>query len=77
MVSCLDVIFDYRRIEQVVVTAVEADGIQRQQPVRRVDEYRFAADIELQPGRNRLVAIARSADGTRLRAAVEIDVSNR
>lgn len=77
IVSCLDVISEYRAMEQMVVTAVEADGVMRQQPLRRLDRNRFAADIELRSGPNRIVAIARSGDGMRMRAAVEIDVAPR
>lgn len=77
IVPCLDVISEYRQMDEMVVTAVAADGVTRQQPVRRLDRNRFAADIELRPGRNRIVAIARSANGTRMRATVDIDVSGK
>jgi hypothetical protein len=60
-----------------VVTAAAGQGAVRQLPVRRVRQGGFQADIELQPGRNRITAVARAADGARLRAVVEIELPAR
>jgi hypothetical protein len=72
-VTCFDVVGDERPIDQIVVTAAAGSGAVRQLPVRRVRQGRFLVDVELQAGRNTITAVARSTDGTRLRAAVEID----
>jgi copper transport protein len=77
--SRLDVgFFDFlggeRRIEQVVLTAAEGDGPTRQVPDRRLGPGRFVTTVELGAGRNTLTAVARTVDGTRVRAAVDIDV---
>ena len=73
-VTCFDVIGDERSIDQIVVTVAAGSGAVRQLPVRRVGAGRFLVDFELQAGRNTIGAIARSTDGARLRAAVEIDI---
>lgn len=75
-VTCFDVIGDERRIEQVVVTAA-GRGPLRQQTWRRLSQGQFVADVELQPGRNTIGAVARALDGSRMRASVEIDVPGR
>jgi len=71
------VFLEERDIEEIVVTAAAGDGPTRQRPVRRLDRGRFVADVELEAGRNRIAAIARAIDGTRLRAAVDLDVPAR
>jgi len=76
-VTCYDVFLEERDIEEIVVTAAAGDGPTRQRPVRRLDRGRFVADVELEAGRNRIAAIARAIDGTRLRAAVDLDVPAR
>jgi hypothetical protein len=45
--------------------------------VQRLAGDRFVADIQLERGFNRIAVIARTPDGTRLRAAVTLDVPNR
>jgi copper transport protein len=72
--TCFDTVGDERPIEQIVVTVAGEKSPTRQFPVRRLGPNRFVADAELGPGRNRIVAITRAIDGTRLRASVEIDV---
>lgn len=73
-VTCFDAVGDDRAIEQIVVTAAAGGGPVRAQPVRRLAPDRFVASVELRPGRNTIAAIAHTIDGTRLRAAVEIDI---
>ena len=75
-VTCSDFIGDPQPLESMVVTAATA-GAAHQVPVRDLDRGRFVADVELKPGRNRIAAVARRTDGTRLRAAVDIDVPAR
>ena len=72
-VRCFDFIGDPRAIDSMIVTAATA-GPAHQLRVRRLDRHRFVADIELQPGPNTIAAVARTSDGTRLRARVVIDV---
>jgi copper transport protein len=74
-VSCFNVISEERPIEEMIVTAAVGERPGRQQPVRRLGSGRFIAEVTLQPGRNRIAAIARAIDGTRLRAVVDLDVS--
>jgi copper transport protein len=73
IVTCLDVLSEYRRMEHMAIAIVDADGVWREQPVQRLDQYRFATDIALSRGRTRIAATARSADGARMRGIVEID----
>lgn len=61
-------------IDEIVVTAAAGHGAMREVPVRRLERSRFVDDIELQPGLNRLAAVGRSANGTRLRATVDLTV---
>lgn len=76
-VTCFNGIFEDLSIEGIVVTAASGHGAARQLSVRRVDRSRFVADVELQPGRNRLAAVARIVDGSRMRASLDIDVPSR
>jgi hypothetical protein len=76
-VTGFDVIGDIRPLDEVVVTAAAANSPARQQPVQRLEGDRFVADIQLEQGRNRIAVIARAPDGTRLRAAVTLEVPNR
>jgi hypothetical protein len=73
-VTCFDGIYEDRPIDAIVVTAAAGAGPMRQLPVRRMDRSRFTADVDLQPGPNRIAVVARGTDGTRMRAAVEFVV---
>ncbi|MGB2717970.1 MAG: copper resistance protein CopC [Vicinamibacterales bacterium] len=73
-VTCFDVLFEPRSIEDVVVTMAAERGPVVQAPVRRLDRNRFVADVRLQPAYNRIVIIARSADGTRTRTGVDLNI---
>ena len=76
-VTGFDVIGDIRPLDEVVVTAAAANSPARQQPVQRLEGDRFVADIRLEQGRNRIAVIARAPDGTRLRAAVTLEIPSR
>jgi hypothetical protein len=76
-VTCFDLIGDIRPMDGIVVTAAAADGLASQRPVQRLEDNTFVADVQLQPGRNRITVIVRALDGTRLRAAVDLDVPKR
>jgi hypothetical protein len=76
-VTCFDMFGEQRQIEQMVVTAAAGGDPARQEPVQRLDRGQFTADLELRPGRNRLAAVARASDGTRLRAALDLDLPGR
>ena len=67
-------IFESFAVEQVVVTVASGEGAARQVRVRRLERHRFVADVDLARGRNRIAAVGRAADGTRLRAAVDINL---
>ncbi|HEV8337410.1 MAG TPA: copper resistance protein CopC [Candidatus Polarisedimenticolia bacterium] len=73
-VTCFNPLSEERSIEEMVITTAAGEGPARQHPVRRLGPGRFAAEIRLSPGRNRIAAIARASDGTRLRAVVDLDV---
>jgi copper transport protein len=73
-VTAFDVIGDESRIDQLVLTASAGDGPTRQAAVRRLGRGRFVAPVELESGTNTLTAVARTKDGRRLWAAVDIDV---
>ena len=73
-VTCFTVAQDEAQIEQLVVTATAGDQPAAQRPVRRVSRGRFVADVELEEGRNTIAVVARTEDGTRMRASVELDV---
>ena len=73
-VTCFDVLFEPRPIEDLVVTAAADDGPVRQLSVHRLDRNRFVADVVFQPGRNTIATIARSADGARTRTTVDLDI---
>jgi putative copper export protein/methionine-rich copper-binding protein CopC len=75
-VTCFDFIGDPRMVDTLVVTS-EIEGAVRQLPVSRLDRGRFVADIEFRPGQNVVAATARTVDGTRVRAAVAIDIPRR
>jgi len=73
-VTCFNRFSDAREIEHLMVTIAAGDGSARPQAVQRLDGSRFVADVDLQPGKNRVMAIAKTTDGTRLRAAVTLSV---
>ena len=72
--TCFDVLFEPRTIEDIVVTAAAGGGPVRQLSVHRLDRNRFVADVVFQPGRNTIATIARSADGARTRTTVDLDI---
>ena len=74
-ITSYDVLSNPRHVEGVVVTIASGKERARQQTVTRVDHSTFVSEIELQPGRSRIVSVVRATDGTRLRAAIELDVA--
>jgi len=73
-VTCFNRFSDAREIEHLVVTIAAGDGSARPQAVQRLDGSRFVVDVDLQPGKNKVMAIAKTSDGARLRAAVTLSV---
>ncbi len=73
-VSAYDAIGDEQPLTRLVVTTRAGKGETRTWPVRRLDAGRFVADIELAEGKNTLAGVARTTDGTRLRASTVIAV---
>ena len=65
---------DEAQIEQLVVTAKAGAQPAAQRPVRRVSRGKFVAPVELEEGRNTIAVVARTENGTRMRASVELDV---
>ena len=76
-VTALDFILDPRRVAQMVVTLAQGDDEPRELALERLTSARFAANIDLVSGRNTLAAVARTPDGTRLRAVVRLEVPAR
>jgi hypothetical protein len=76
-VSCVNPIYEAQAVDTLIVTAGAGQGPSRQLSVRALDRSRFLADVDLQPGRNRIAVVARTNYGTRLRAAIEIEVPRR
>jgi len=73
-VTCFDLFGDLRRIETIVVTAAAGDEPASRLTVRRLEVGQFVADAELRAGRNRIAVVAKTLDGTRIRAAIDLDV---
>jgi hypothetical protein len=73
-VTCFDGIYESQPIDDIVVTAAAGSDPLRQLRVERVDRNKFVADLELRRGRNRIAAVARRPDGTRMRATVNLDI---
>ena len=73
-VTCFNRFSDAREIEHLVVTIAAGDASARPQAVQRLDGSRFVVDVDLQPGKNKVMAIAKTSDGARLRAAVTLSV---
>jgi copper transport protein len=76
-VTCYDPIQDERRIAQMVVTFGSGNNPPLQLPLRRLNAAGFVAEIELAPGRNTFAAVARTIDGARWRATVQIEIPGR
>ena len=74
-VDWFDLIGDFREVGPAVITVRAGDRSTLQVLARRVTAGRFVARVVLASGRNTLSAVARTADGTRLRGTVEIVVS--
>jgi copper transport protein len=72
--TCFDVLRDERPIEDIVVTVRVDEGPARQQAVTRLSPSTFASAFAFEPGANRITVIARGRDGTRLRAALTLDI---
>jgi copper transport protein len=73
-VSCLDFILDERRLSHMAVTLANANGPERELPLQPLGRSRFASDVDLAAGSNVLAAVARTLDGIRMRAVIQIDV---
>jgi hypothetical protein len=74
-ITCYDVLRDERPIEDIVVTLRGEGATAQRQPAQRVSPSTFVSSFALAPGPNRITVIARAPDGTRLRAALTLDVS--
>jgi hypothetical protein len=73
VVTCFSNIGEAVQIEHLVVISGTGSSA-RQLPVKRNNRNKFVTTVDLTPGPNQLVAVARTDTGTRLRAAVTIDV---
>ena len=76
-VSCVNPIYEAQAVDTLIVTAGAERSPTRQLPVRPLDRSRFLADVDLQPGPNRIAVVARTNYGARLRAVIEIEVPRR
>jgi hypothetical protein len=73
-VTCFNVLHDERPVAAITVLTESADGSRDQLPVRRLSPSRFVADARLASGRNRIVIVAKTPEGSRMRAALDLDV---
>lgn len=73
-ITSLDMISEYRPLDDIVVTSAAGAGPVRQLAVRRIDRSTFTVDVDFQTGVNTIVVVARGANGGRVRAAVDINV---
>ena len=71
-VTCYSILHDEVGIEWITVTTETADGARRQWPVQLLRRSRFVADATLVHGLNRITVIARTVQGVRLRATLEL-----
>jgi hypothetical protein len=76
-VTCFNPIYEFQAVDTLIVTAGARRAPARQLPVRRLDRSSFLADVDLQPGPNRIAVVARTDYGARLRAVIEIEVPRR
>jgi putative copper export protein len=63
-------------VRDMVVTAESREVPMHPLVIKRIDQHQFIASASLERGRNRIVVIARTDTGTRLRATFELQVSN-
>jgi copper transport protein len=73
-VTCYNVLHDERPIASISVVTESEDGSLRQLTVRRLSASRFVAPTSLVPGRNRIVIVAKTPEGSRMRASLDLDV---
>jgi putative copper export protein len=73
-VTCYDAFSDEVGVRELILTASAGAGATRQHPVRRLGPGTFVANVDLGPGRNTIAVVARTLQGTRLRAVVEVEV---
>jgi hypothetical protein len=74
-VDVFTIFVDPARVDSLVVTAAAGSSRPRSLSVSRRAAGRFAARASLARGANTIVVVARTADGARLRAAFDLDVS--
>jgi copper transport protein len=73
-VACLDVIREPRPMTALVVTAGAPGRDAERLPLDRTSSSAFHTTVALVPGDNVLVATGRTADGSRMRAALRVSV---
>jgi uncharacterized membrane protein len=66
---------DPRPVDNAVVVVTSAGGSSRQRLAKAVGPGQFVADVNLPAGRSAVAVIAQAAEGARLRASVDLDVS--
>jgi hypothetical protein len=68
-------VFEFQTpVRQIVLTTQAGDGPTRQQASRRLGPGWFKAGIALEEGRYRIVVVAKTNQGLRLRAPFELDI---
>jgi putative copper export protein len=73
-VTCFNILHDERPVAAITIMTESEDGSRDQLPVRRLSPSRFVADATLVRGRNRIVIVAKTPEGARMRAALDLDV---
>lgn len=73
-ITCFNGIMEALPIGDIIVTTGTESSVRLQQ-VTRQDRNTFVADVELQTGNNRITVVARTENGTRLRASTTIEIA--
>jgi len=73
-ITCFDGIYEELAVESLVLTVSGPHTPTLQAPVSRLDRSRFLSSIALSPGTSRIAVIARTADGNRLRATLDVPI---
>jgi len=73
-ITCLSGIYEQLPISNLIATSGMGASV-RQLPVTRQNRNSFVAEVELKRGSNHFSVVARTNDGTRLRASTTINIS--
>ena len=70
--TCYSILHDEVAIDWIAVWTEREDGSRQQWPLRRLSASRFIADARIANGLNRITVVARTINGVRIRATLEL-----